>query len=257
MARIFITGSSSGLGLIAGRQLADRGHRVVLHARVAAKAEAARGGLPQVEGVVEGDLETLAGMRAVAEQVNALGRLDAVIHNAGVGERGTDRPTADGVPVVFAVNVLAPYVLTALIERPERLVYLSSNMHSGARPGHLADHWLDRRWVGRISYSQSKFLVTALAFAVARLWPEVCSNAVDPGWVPTRMGGAGAPDDLEEGGRTQAWLAEGAEPGALVTGQYLHHGRAARLDPATRDAGAQDEALALCERISGVALARS
>ena len=112
--------------------------------------------------------------------MNALGRLDAVIHNAGVGERGTNRPTADGVPVVFAVNVLAPYVLTALIERPDRLVYLSSSMHSGARLGHLADHWRDRRWVGPTSYSQSKFLVTALAFAVARLWPEVCSNAVDP-----------------------------------------------------------------------------
>ena len=161
------------------------------------------------------------------------------------------------MPVVFAVNVLAPYVLTALIERPDRLVYLSSSMHSGARLGHLADHWRDRRWVGPTSYSQSKFLVTALAFAVARLWPEVCSNAVDPGWVPTRMGGAAAPDDLEEGCRTQAWLAEGAEPGARVTGQYLHHGRPARPDPATRDPGVQDEALALCERISGVALARS
>ena len=150
----------------------------------------------QVEGIVEGDLETLAGMRAVAEQVNALGRLDAVIHNAGVGERGTDRLTADGVPMVFAVNVLAPHVLTALIERPDRLVYLSSSMHSGARPAHLAAHWQDGRWVGRTSYSQS-VLVTALAFAVARLWPEVCSNAVDPGWVPTRMGGSSAPDDLE------------------------------------------------------------
>ena len=107
MARIFI-GSSSGLGLIAGRQLAERGHRVVLHARDAAKAEAARGGFPQVEGIVEGDLETLAGMRAVAEQVNALGRLDAVIHNAGVGERGTDRLTADGVPGSSPSTCLRP-----------------------------------------------------------------------------------------------------------------------------------------------------
>ena len=257
MARILITGSSNGLGLIAGRQLAERGHRVVLHARDAAKAEFARGELPHVEGIVEGDLETLAEMRAVAEQVNALGRLDAVIHNAGVGDRGADRLTADGVPVVFAVNVLAPYVLTALIERPDRLVYLSSGMHSGARPAHLASHWREGRWTGRISYSQSKFLVTALAFAVARLWPEVRSNAVDPGWVPTRMGGASAPDDLEEGARTQAWLAEGAEPEALVTGEYLHHGRAERPDPATRDVRVQDEILSLCKAISGVALVRT
>lgn len=257
MARIFITGSSSGLGLIAGQQLAERDHHVVLHARDAAKAELARGELPQVESIVQGDLETLAGMRAVAEQVNALGRLDAVIHNAGVGDRDADRLTADGVPAVFAVNVLAPYVLTVLIERPDRLVYLSSGMHSGAKPAHLASHWREGRWTGRISYSQSKFLVTALAFAVARLWPEVRSNAVDPGWVPTRMGGASAPDDLEEGARTQAWLAEGTEPKALVTGQYLHHRRLAQLDAATRDEGVQDELLALCKQISGVALARS
>jgi NAD(P)-dependent dehydrogenase (short-subunit alcohol dehydrogenase family) len=257
MARVFITGSSSGLGLLAGRQLVGRGHQVVLHARDGAKADAIRAALPGVDAVVEGDLETLAGMRAVAEQGNALGRLDAVIHNAGVGDRGGDRPTADGLPVVFAVNVLAPYVLTALIERPDRLVYLSSSMHSGARPAHLADHRRDGRWVGRTSYSQSKFLVTALAFAVARLWPEVCSNVVNPGWVPTRMGGPSAPDNLEEGARTQAWLAEGAEPAALVTGQYLHHGRVACPDPATQDEGLQDEVLTLCERISGLALNRA
>ena len=257
MARVFINGSSGGLGLLAGRQLAARGHRVVLHARDGAKATAIRAALPGVENVVEGDLETMAGMRAVAEAANTLGHFDTVIHNAGVGDRGADRLSKDGLPVVFAVNVLAPYLLTALMERPDRRVYLSSSMHMGARPVRLAAFWQDGRWSGRISYSQTKYLVTALAFAAARLWPEVRSNAVDPGWVPTRMGGPSAPDDLEEGARTQAWLAEGAEPGALVTGQYLHHGRPAAPDPETRDAGVQDEALALCERISGVALARS
>jgi NAD(P)-dependent dehydrogenase (short-subunit alcohol dehydrogenase family) len=229
----------------------------MLHARDRAKAAATRAALPGVEGVVEGDLETMAGMRAVAEAADALGRFDAVIHNAGVGERGSDRLTEDGLPVVFAVNVLAPYVLTALMERPDRLVYLSSNMHMGARPTRPAAFWQDGRWTGRISYSQTKFLVMALAFAVARLWPGVGSNAVDPGWVPTRMGGSSAPDDLEDGARTQAWLAEGSEPWALLTGQYLHHRRILRPDPATQDANVQDEVLALCEAISGVSLART
>lgn len=257
MARIFITGSSGGLGLVAGRQLVGRGHRVVLHARDAAKAAAIRDTLPTVDGVVEGDLETMAGMHGVAEATNALGRFDAVIHNAGVGERGTDRLTADGLPVVFAVNVLAPYLLTALVSRPDRLVYLSSSMHSGARPMPLSASWQDRRWTGQIDYSQTKFLVTALAFAVARLWPEARSNAADPGWVPTRMGGTSAPDDLEEGGRTQGWLAEGAEPAALVTGQYLHHGRISQPDPATRSVDVQENLLSTCAQISGVTLARS
>jgi len=257
MARIFITGSSSGLGLLAGRQLAERGHQVVLHARDVAKAKAIRAALPGVEEVVEGDLETMAGMRVVSETVNALGRFDAVIHNAGVGERGTDRLTADGLPVVFAVNLLAPYLLTALMKRPDRLIYLSSSMHMGVKPARLAAFWRHGRWTGRISYSQTKFLVTAFAFATARLWPEVRSNAVNPGWVPTRMGGSSAPDDLEEGAWTQAWLAEGSEPEALASGEYLHHGRLLRPDPATQDVRVQDEVLALCEAISGVGWART
>lgn len=257
MARVFITGSSSGLGLLAGQQLAAQGHRVVLHARDAAKAAAIRATLPKLEDVVEGDLETMAGMRAVAEAANALSRFDAVIYNAGVGDRSADRLTLDGLPAVFAVNVLAPYLLTSLMERPSRLVFLSSSMHKGGQPVRLAAFWQDGRWTGRVSYSQSKFLVTALAFAIARLWPEVRSNAVNPGWVPTRMGGSSAPDDLQEGARTQAWLAEGDEPGALVTGQYLHHGRVVSPDAKTHDASVQDETLALCEQISGVALPRT
>jgi len=256
MAQIFITGSSSGLGLLAGRQLAARGHRVVLHARDAAKATAIRAALPEVEAIVEGDLETMAGMRVVAEAANRLGRFDAVIHNAGVGDRNADRLTADGLPVVFAVNVLAAYVLTALLERPDRLVYLSSSMHRGARPARLPAFWQHGRWTGRISYSQTKFLITALAFTVARLWPEVKSNAVDPGWVPTRMGGSSAPDNLQEGARTQSWLAEGSEPGTLVTGQYLHHQRVVAPDSATQDENTQQEVLDLCEWISGVSLVR-
>jgi NAD(P)-dependent dehydrogenase (short-subunit alcohol dehydrogenase family) len=209
---------------------------VVLHARDAAKAAAIRAALPEVEAVVEGDLETMAGMRVAAEAANTLGRFDAVIHNAGVGDRNADRLTVDGLPVVFAVNVLAAYVLTALMERPDRLIYLSSGMHRGARPARLPAFWQEGRWTARISYSQTKFLITALAFNVARLWPEVKSNAVDPGWVPTRMGGSSAPDNLQEGARTQAWLAEGSEPGALVTGQYLHHRRIVSPDgPALDD----------------------
>lgn len=252
MARIFITGSSSGLGLLTGQQLVARGHSVVLHARDAAKADVIRDRFPAIDAVVEGDLETLQGMRAVAGAANDLGRFDAVVHNVGVSNG--DRLTEDGVPVVFAVNVLSAHVLSVLMDRPDRLIYLSSGMHRGARPARMSSFWQDGHWTGHVSYSQTKFMVTALAFAVARHWPTVASNAVDPGWVPTRMGGASAPDNLEEGARTQGWLAEGSAPAAQVTGQYLHHLKDVAPDPATRDAQIQEGVLALCERISGLSL---
>jgi NAD(P)-dependent dehydrogenase (short-subunit alcohol dehydrogenase family) len=114
MARIFITGSSTGLGLMAGQLLVEEGHRVVLHARNGQRADDARRALPQAEEVVTGDLETIAAAKNVAAQVNALGRFDAVIHNAAVGYREPYRLTADELPYVFAVNTLAAYILTAL-----------------------------------------------------------------------------------------------------------------------------------------------
>ena len=133
MSRIFITGSSEGLGLMAGQLLAEQGDQVVLHARNRKRTDDARRALPNVEAVVEGDVSTLAGARSVADQVNKLGQFDAVIHNVGVGYREARRiETEDGLPHVFAINVMAPYVLTALIKRPRRLIYLSSGMHHSA-----------------------------------------------------------------------------------------------------------------------------
>ena len=127
MAKVFISGSSTGLGLMTGRLLVEQGHEVVLHGRTAARSADARRELTQALDVVTGDLSTVRGAREVAEQVNRLGRFDAVIHNAGIGYREPKRvETQDGVPEVFATNVLASFVLTALIERPARLVYLSS-----------------------------------------------------------------------------------------------------------------------------------
>lgn len=250
MARIFVTGSATGLGFLSGKYLLARGHDVVLHARNPAREADIRLAMHAVSGVVTGDLETLAGMRQVAQAANTLGPFDAVIHNAGVGDSGTDWLTTDGLPLVFAVNVLAPYVLTALMHRPKRLVYLSSSMHFGPPPPGLDKAFCKGSWTGRMSYSQSKFLVTAFAFAVARKWPEVMANAVDPGWVPTRMGGRSAPDDLQLGCETQAWLAETS----AVSGGYFHHRQARQPDPDTRSAGVQDRLLALCQQVSGIAL---
>ena len=255
MARAFITGSSTGLGLMVGELLVEQGHRVVLHARNQARAEDTRRALPETEAVVVGDLSSVAGARSVAEQANKFGRFDAVIHNAGVGYGGGRRlATDDDLPLTFAVNVLAPYVLTALIERPDRLVYLSSGMHRGAnvRLDDLA--WAKRAWNAAEAYGESKFFDVLIAFAVARRWPDVLSNALEPGWVATRMGGANAPDDPDKGRRTQVWLAVSGDPEARVTGKYFHQLRERPPDSQTASIELQDRLIAECERLSGVAL---
>ncbi len=251
MARIFISGSSAGLGLMTGRLLTEQGHSVVLHGRTMAKTEEARRELPQAEAVVTGDLSTVQSARHVAEQVNRLGRFDAVIHNAGIGYREPKRiETPDGLPEVFATNVLAPYVLTALIERPARLVYLSSGMHLSADTDLDDLAWTRRRWSGATAYAESKLHDVLLAFAAARRWPSVLSNALEPGWVPTRMGGPGAPDDMDQAHRTQAWLAVSDNAAAMVTGEYFYHLRRRAPNPQARDPDLQDGLLAACERYS-------
>lgn len=254
MPRVLLTGSTDGLGLGAARQLLEAGHQVVLHARNAGRAEDARRRLPACEGVVVGDLASLAETRAVSEQANRLGRFDAVIHNAAVGYQQPRSETEDGLPLVFAVNALAPYVLTALVEKPARLVYMSSAMHRGADASLEDAAWTRRRWRGPEAYAESKLMNLLLAFAVAKRWPSVLSNAVNPGWVPTKMGGPGAPDDLGEGCRTQAWLATSAEPAARVTGKYFHHLRQQPCDPAAHDAARQERFLDLCRHYSGIPL---
>ncbi len=252
MARVFITGSADGLGRMAAQILADGGHEVILHARSTARAEDARRAVPQARHVVVGDLAEAAAVRSVAEQVNALGRFDAVIHNAAVGYQDRRRiATGDGLAHVFAINVLAPYLLTALITRPDRLVYLSSGMQHGGDPALDDAQWVRRRWNGAQAYSDSKLFDTMLAFAVARRWPDVRANSVDPGWVATKMGGAGAPGDLSLAPDTQAWLAAGDDPGAAVTGQHLFHRRPAEVHPATRGIGHQDALLDYCAGLTG------
>jgi NAD(P)-dependent dehydrogenase (short-subunit alcohol dehydrogenase family) len=255
LAKVFITGSSEGLGLMAGRLLAEQGHGVVLHARSEARAEATLAALPQVEAVLVGDLSALAAMRDVADQANRRGRFDAVIHNVGIGYREPRRvETVDGLSQLWAVNVLAPYVLTALMQRPGRLVYISSGMHTGGDPSLDDPQWSGRRWNGSQAYSDTKLHDVLLAFGVARRWPDVLANAVHPGWVPTRMGGTGAPDDLDQGHLTQAWLAVSDDPGARVTGGYFYHQRPRDVHPAAQGPELQDRLLDYCRDMSGVAL---
>jgi NAD(P)-dependent dehydrogenase (short-subunit alcohol dehydrogenase family) len=145
-------------------------------------------------------------------------------------------------------------MLTGLIDRPRRLVYLSSSMHRDGTSSLRDINWRERRWNASQAYSDSKLYVTALAFAVARHWPDVLSNAVDPGWVPTRMGGPDAPDDLEQGHLTQTWLATSGDPDATVSGRYWHHRRQQTPSNEATNAFFQDQLLAKLSELSGVSL---
>ncbi|MBM0105243.1 SDR family NAD(P)-dependent oxidoreductase [Steroidobacter sp. S1-65] len=254
MKRIFITGSTDGLGLAAARTLMAEGHEVVLHARSMKRAAVLAELESQAAGVVIGDLSSADATKAVAEQVNKIGRMDAVIHNAGIYLERSRGTTPEGHARTLAVNTLAPYILTALIERPDRLIYLSSGMHRGG-DGSLRDmDWIERRWEPSLAYSESKLYVTALTMALARRWPKVLSNAVDPGWVPTKMGGPGAPDDLEQGHLTQTWLAVSDDPAAKVSGGYWHHRQQGQPAPDALDRDFQDRLMDKLLESTGVAL---
>jgi NAD(P)-dependent dehydrogenase (short-subunit alcohol dehydrogenase family) len=254
MTRVFISGSSTGLGLMAGQFLVRQGHEVVLHARNDIRAEDTRRAMPEVAAVVVGDLATIAGTKSVADQVNALGRFDAVIHNAAVGYLEPFQKTADGLLHLVAINTLAAYILTALIDRPRRLVYMSSGMHRAADANLDDITWSRRSWQGSTAYSESKLHDAILAFALARRWKDVRSNAVEPGWVATRMGGPGAPDDLQKGCETQSWLAVGEDPATNVSGKYFFHQKEREPNPQSLYEDIQDRLIEICERLSGARL---
>jgi NAD(P)-dependent dehydrogenase (short-subunit alcohol dehydrogenase family) len=241
MSRIFVTGSADGLGRLAAETLSAAGHELVVHARNEQRAAALASLVSAGAAIVIGDFMQRDDVRRIAAELNEAEPLDAVIHNAGVWSG----------PAVMPVNIVAPYLLTALLTAPRRLVYLSSSSHYG---GHPKTGGID--WVGQRpgAYDDSKLFVTTLMAAVARLRPDMRSNAVDPGWVPTKMGGRSAPDDLDLGHRTQEWLASSDDPAALTTGGYWYHGTRREPHPSANDQAFQDRLLQALAEETGVVL---
>jgi NAD(P)-dependent dehydrogenase (short-subunit alcohol dehydrogenase family) len=240
MARIFITGSADGLGQLAAKALISYGHQVVLHARNEKRAEEALKNVPGAQMVLAADLSDINETKQLAEKVNALGNFDAVIHNAGVYHAASSE--------IFAVNTLAPYILTCLIEKPKRLIYLGSDLH-------LQGNFHPQDFIAgnnTTSYSDSKLHVLMLCKAVARKFPDIFANALNPGWVPTKMGGAGAPDDLTKGYDTQVWLATSDDDKARATGKFFYHQKETEYNRVADDILLQDKLLSLCQAITGV-----
>lgn len=230
--RILITGSTAGIGFLTAKTLIMKGYKVVVHARNEERAKDARRDLPEAEEVVTGDLSDLKEVKKLADDINALGIFDVIIHNAGVYDARSPGNA------ILNVNALAPYILTSLVKKPRQLIYLCSDLHLG---GNLKLQSMQDK-SSDINYSDSKLQVLVMSKAVSRKWRDVKVNAVNPGWVATKMGKSGAPDDLRLSYGTLVWLAEGTEEGSNVTGQLLFQKKIeknynlAADDPATQNA---------------------
>ena len=248
MARIFITGSADGLGQLAAKELVTLGHQVVLHARNEDRGKTAMQKTSGAKTVLTGDLSSINEIKLLATKANDSGPFDAVIHNAAVYHTPINDVGPDGLPVMLTVNTLAPYILTCLMIKPKRLVYMSSGMHF------QGDATLQNLRGNKIhaNYSDTKLHDLILSMAVARKWKDVYVNAVNPGWVPTKMGGASAPDSLEKGYQTQVWLAASEDSQAKVSGYYFKHKKIVECLIRAKDTDVQERLLQLCKSLTEI-----
>ncbi len=251
MSTICLTGSTDGIGLAAARTLLARGERVIVHAR---SAERGQGVLDELAAagdaaLVCGDLTRLSEVRDLARQIAEHGPLDALVHNAGVWIRDdTARVTADGFETTFAVNVLAPHLLTALLadSLTGRLLWLGSGMAASGRPKPSA---LGGARDPRQAYADSKACDLALAGAWGRRLPHVRSAAVDPGWVRTKLAGGSAPGEVEQGADGVVFCATEAD---LAAAPYWKDRRPEPVPGRLRDVALQDAVAAACDRLVGL-----
>ena len=189
---------SDGSGPLVAQQLVKNGHKVPLYARNQQRAKDAGSPCPGAEAILVGDLSDMTQMKQLVSEANKGGSFDCVLHNAGIYQGGF-RKTDEGLPGLITVDVIAPYLLTCLMEKPKRLVFLSSYSHYSG-DGSVNDlTWQERGEKGRSdtrAYSDSKLYHNMLANAFARRWPDVSSSPFHPGWMVTNMGGRSATGDF-------------------------------------------------------------
>jgi len=245
MARIFITGSSDGLGSRAANALVQRGHKVTVHGRNAQRATDAQKACPGAEGVLTADLSSTEATKKLARELNDKGPWDAIIHNAGVMGVPSSSKGPEGLPTLFATNTLAPYTLACLVKPPKRLVFLSSQLHQGGDSS-LRD-------IQKCGYGDSKLHNTMMAFAFARKYPGVEVSSLDPGWVQTKMGGAGASDDIGAAVDTYVMLAEGG----MQSGKHWYHCKERSYQKDAANEEKQERLLKELEGVSGVSVPKA
>ncbi|KAJ5104537.1 hypothetical protein NUU61_001884 [Penicillium alfredii] len=257
MARIFITGSSDGIGQAAAKILSEQGHSVVLHARNADRAASTQQAVPKAEAVLVGDLRSITETKQLAKEANnhSLGTqapFDAIIHNAGIGFGSTSSReiTADNISAVFSVNTLAPYILTCLMDKPtSRLLYMSSDSHYGG-DGTL------RNVTQSHSYGDSKMQDVMLANAFSRRWgDDIQVVSMHPGWVRTKMGGSMAPGGMEKPAKALAeWAVGQGKLASLKSGAFFTTRGEESADPGAGNVNKQEELLRICQEVSGTAI---
>lgn len=252
MARIFITGSTDGLGLLSAKLLSEQGHSVFLHARNAERASQAKAAVPKAQGVIIGDLSNVSDVKQLAADANKAGPFDAVVHNAGLGLTTNGQKTAEGVAQIFAVNSMAPYILTALMDKPKRLLYVSSGLHFGGDPSLEDVTWATREFRPSDAYNDTKMQNVMLSKAVAKRWPDVQSGSLDPGWVKTKLGGSAAPGTTDAPAEMIAEYAAGKSCAGDQTGAYLTPRGVEEPHDATKLAEKQDRLMQIYKEVSGV-----
>jgi len=274
---VLITGATAGIGRVTARELAAAGARILFVARNKDKAEATREWIKQQTGnalaeAIIGDLSSREGVRSVARAANAAeGGIDVLVNNAGAvfSHRAE---SVDGIEMTFALNHLAPFLLTNLLldalkrRAPSRVVIVSSDAHTRATMNFddLEGRQRYRAWT---AYGQSKLANLLFTYELARRLDGsgVTANALHPGFVASDFGknNSGfmawgismaqrlAGITVEEGARTSVYLASSGEVKG-VSGKYFEKCKVRESAPASRDPESMKRLWEISERMTGV-----
>ena len=270
---ILITGATDGLGKAVAIELARAGATVLVHGRDEARGDATLREIRDETGSdrtrwYRADLASLEEVRALAERVHTEHeRLDVLVNNAGIGtvEAGDAQrlESRDGYELRFAVNYLAPFLLTRLLlpmlvdSTPSRIVNVSS---AGQAPIDFDDVMLEHGYDGVRAYCQSKLALVMLTLDLADelAGSGVTANCLHPGtYMPTKMvigAGISPLDSLESGVRATTRLVADAELDG-VSGRYFDRLREARALPQAYDPEARRRLRELSEQLAGLTAA--